>query len=174
MAVKTRSKRATRRKPTAAKKTATRRLSRKAISKRKAARPAKTARQATGGLRLHSAGPSFTVDNIDRSIAWYRDALGFAVGERWEQNGRLAGIELVAGKVRLWLTQDDWAKGRDRVKGVGFRLHCETPQDVDAIATRMKAHGWPLLQEPHHEPWGSRAFAVADPDGFKITISRSA
>ena len=37
--------------------------------------------------------------------------------------------------------QDDWKKGRDRVKGEGFRLYCQTTQDVDRLAEGIKARG---------------------------------
>ena len=39
----------------------------------------------TMGLRLASAGPALTVNDIQKSLAWYRDVLGFTVGERWER-----------------------------------------------------------------------------------------
>jgi uncharacterized glyoxalase superfamily protein PhnB len=68
------------------------------------------------------------------------------------------------------LGQDDWKKGRDRVKGEGFRIYCKTAQDVDRLAAQVKARGGKLTQEPRDEPWGTRDFAVVDPDGFKITI----
>ncbi len=61
-----------------------------------------------------------------------------------------------AGDVRFMLGQDDWKKGRDRKKGEGFRLYCETKQSVDAIAEKIKARGGTLDQEPHDEPWGVR------------------
>ncbi len=125
------------------------------------------------GLSLKSAQASLTVNDLQKSIAWYRDVLGFSEGERWENEGKLAGIELKAGNVSFWLTQDDWKKGRGRVKGEGFRMHWETSQDVDAIAARIKAKGGTLLQEPKDESWGGRHFAVVDPDGFKITIQQS-
>jgi lactoylglutathione lyase len=125
-------------------------------------------------LRLRSAAPSFTVNDIQKSLRWYRDVLGFTVGERWEHEGQLRGVELLAGGVHFWLSQDDWKKGRVRVKGEGFRMHCETAQDVDAIAGRAKSHGGSLLEAPHDNPWGGRSFAVTDPDGFKITISTEA
>ncbi len=57
---------------------------------------------------------------------------------------------------------------------LGFRLYCETSQDVDRLAERIKANGGTLLDEPRDEEWGGRNFGVADPDGFKITISRPA
>ncbi|MGE5715926.1 MAG: VOC family protein [Acidobacteriota bacterium] len=116
------------------------------------------------------ASPSLTVGDIQKSVAWYRDVLGFGVEERWEQDGELAGVMVRAGDVRFMLGQDDWKKGRDRKKGEGFRIYCETKQDVDALAEKIKARGGALDQEPHDEPWGTRAFALADPDGFKITI----
>ncbi|HVO11494.1 MAG TPA: VOC family protein [Vicinamibacteria bacterium] len=126
------------------------------------------------GLQLRSAEPSLTVNDIERSLAWYRDVLGFSVGEQHVRDGKLMGVELAAGDVHFWLGQDDWQKGRDRKKGEGFRIYGETRQDVDLLAERVQAAGGTLEQEPHDVPWGGRAFSVVDPDGFRITISRSA
>jgi uncharacterized glyoxalase superfamily protein PhnB len=82
------------------------------------------------------------------------------------------GVEMGAGAVIFMLGQDDWKKGRDRVKGEGFRLYCDTSQDVDRLAGQIKARGGTLAQEPEDEPWGARVFSVVDPDGFKITIAK--
>jgi uncharacterized glyoxalase superfamily protein PhnB len=119
---------------------------------------------------LRSAGPSFTVNDVEKSLAWYRDVLGFVVKHRWEHEGKLAGVEMAAGGVIFMLGQDDWKKGRDRAKGEGVRIYCSTVQDVDELASRIKARGGTLTQEPRDEPWGTRDFALADPDGYKITI----
>jgi uncharacterized glyoxalase superfamily protein PhnB len=124
------------------------------------------------GLTLRSVAPSFTVEDLQQSLTWYRDVLGFVVKDRWEHDGKLMGVEMRAGHVTIMLGQDDWKKGRDRVKGEGFRLYCETPQDVDRLAKQIETRGGTLAQEPRDESWGARVFAVEDPDGFKITISR--
>src|ERR1700674_4647360 len=92
------------------------------------------ARKQPESLRLRSIMPSYTVNDIQRSLAWYQDGLGFFVAERWEDGGRLKGVTLKAGSCQLGLSQDDFAKGRDRRKGEGFRIWCDTAQDVDAIA----------------------------------------
>ena len=155
----------------------------KAIKKsaRKAAKAARAAQAPKGrvhqdrkqpeSLRLHSAGPSFTVDDLDKSLAFYRDVLGFTQKDQWMENGVVTGVELVAGSVTFWLGQDDWKKGRGRVKGEGFRLYCGTTQDVDALAARVRSTGTSLADEPRDMEWGGRAFAVRDPDGFLVTIA---
>ena len=154
-------------------------------SKKKAAAKAKTGAKRTArakkspraktqskGLTLSSVSPSFTVGDLQKSIGWYEDVLGLVVKDRWEWDGKLMGVEMRAGTVTVMLGQDDWKKGRDRVKGEGFRIFCETTQDVDRLADQIKARGGTLSQEPRDESWGARVFSVEDPDGFKITIAK--
>jgi uncharacterized glyoxalase superfamily protein PhnB len=117
--------------------------------------------------------PSLTVNDVQQSLTFY-EGLGFAVEERWEDNGVLMGVMLIAGKCRIGLSQDDWKKGRDRVKGQGLRLYITTSQNVDEIAARAKAAGIRLETEPHDTEWKSRAFEVTDPTGFRLTISTEA
>jgi lactoylglutathione lyase len=158
-----------------ARKMAAARAARKDAKKAKSAaavrKPALRARRQPETLRLRSASPSFTVNDLQRSLAFYRDVLGFTEKERWERDGALHGVELVAGSMSLFLAQDDWQKGRDRVKGQGFRIYCDTSQDIDALARQVQERGGTLAEEPKDQPWGGRDFAVVDPDGFKITIS---
>jgi catechol 2,3-dioxygenase-like lactoylglutathione lyase family enzyme len=121
-------------------------------------------------LRLRTLSPALTVDDLEQSLRFYTEALGFTVEERWEEEGELKGVMLVAGTCHLGLSQDDWAKGRDREKGVGFRIFAETAQDLDAIAQRLRQHGVEP-DGPKEQPWGDRALSVTDPDGFKLTLS---
>jgi predicted lactoylglutathione lyase len=129
-------------------------------------------RQQPESLRLRSITPTFTVNDVEKSAAWYRDGLGFYVGERYEDGGRLEGVMLKAGACEFGLSQDDFSQGRDRAKGVGFRIWCNTTQDVDAIAARLRAFGGKIVEEPGTK-WDSYSFTAQDPDGFKITIMRA-
>ena len=130
-----------------------------------------TFRSAPETLRLQSISPSLTVDDLDASLAFYRDVLGFTVDQLWEHEGKVLGADLVAGTAHLLIGQDDFAKGRDRGKGVGFRLYFTTTQSVDDVAGAVKARGGTLETEPEDMPWGGRAFSMIDPDGFNVTIS---
>ena len=122
-------------------------------------------------LKLSAVMPSITVSDLGASIAWYRDVMGFVVAREIEHEGQRVGAMISAGSVQFMLGQDDFAKGRDRQKGIGFRLYCVSEQDIDELAAGIKARGGTLDQEPTDQPWGARDLAVSDPDGFKITIS---
>jgi uncharacterized glyoxalase superfamily protein PhnB len=121
-------------------------------------------------LQISTLVPSFTVDDLQKSLAFY-EALGFTVEERWEEAGKLLGVMLRAGKNQIGLSQDDWKKGRDRKKGVGMRVSMSTTQNVDEIAARARNAGLKLDSDPHDTEWKSRAFEVTDPSGFLLTIS---
>jgi len=129
-------------------------------------------RQQPETLRLRSVMPTFTVNDIELSLAWYSDGLGFFVAERWEEGGQLKGVMLKAGTCGFGLSQDDFSKGKKRSKGIGFRLWCNTTQDVDAIAARLRAFGGNIVEEPGNR-WDAYSFTAEDPDGFRITITKA-
>ena len=125
-------------------------------------------------LRLRTLSAALTADDLQKSLAWYRDVVGFTIEQTWEQDGEIVGAMLIAGDVELNISQDDGKRGKDRVKGQGMRLYMSTVQSVDEIAARIKARGGALDSEPADMPWGTRAFSLVDPDGFKLTISSTA
>jgi uncharacterized glyoxalase superfamily protein PhnB len=116
--------------------------------------------------------PSLTVNNLNESLHFF-EALGFAVDEKWEDNGTLLGCTVKAGNCLLGLNQDDGKKGVNREKGVGMSLYIETDDDIDAVAARAKAAGIGLKSEPADMEMGSRGFRVIEPSGFAITIMSS-
>ncbi len=130
-----------------------------------------TARAEPQSFRAFELMASLTVRDLPTSITWYHDVLGFQVEQRHEHNGALVAASMKAGRVELLLNQDDGAKGWERQKGEGFSLQFSTLQSVDDLAARIKSKGGALLSEPADMPWGARVFRLADPDGFKLSIS---
>lgn len=122
-------------------------------------------------FRARALSVSLTVKDLQASLAWYRDVVGFTLDLMHERNGKAVSASLKAGDVRIRLNQDDGAKGWTRVKGEGISLHLATVQDVDAIANRIKERGGTLDAEPDDKPWGARVFSLRDPDGFRLSIS---
>lgn len=114
---------------------------------------------------------SLTVDDLEKSLAWYQDVVGFYVERTTEHDGRPRSAALLAGNVRIVLHQDDGAKGRDRPKGEGLSLRITTGQDLDRLAARIVDRGGVLDSEPADTHAGTRVFRVTDPDGFTYRIA---
>lgn len=121
-------------------------------------------------LNARSLEASLTAGDVHRSRDWYRDVLGFTIDREYERDGKVFAVAMRAGTIRLLLTQDDGARGVDRVKGEGFSLQLTTTQDIDAIAAHAKRAGATLDSEPA-DAWGARVFRLRDPDGFRLVIS---
>ena len=122
-------------------------------------------------LRGRPLGISLTVKDLQKSLNYYLDTLGFVIERKIEREGILRSVALKAGDVSISINQDDGAKGWERVKGEGFSLRITTDQNIDEIADSIKKHGGTLDSEPADMPWGSRAFRFRDPDGYKFMIS---
>jgi uncharacterized glyoxalase superfamily protein PhnB len=128
---------------------------------------------AATSLNATALGCSLTCKDLETSIRFYRDVLGFAVDMTFENEGTLAGAIITTGGIRIVLNQDDGKLGWDRVKGQGFYLQINVAgaSDVDAAAERIKAAGGTLIDEPADRFWGARMFQFRDPDGFKLGVS---
>ena len=114
---------------------------------------------------------SLTVSDLPRSTRLYTEGLGFNLQEEYKMEGNVVGVMLESGDASLMLSQDDFAKGRDRVKGTGVRLYLETEQDLQALARQAKAAGLSVEGDPAPLGWGPMGFSLTDPDGFKVTVS---
>jgi uncharacterized glyoxalase superfamily protein PhnB len=123
-------------------------------------------------FKAKSLSNSLTVDDIQESLRWYRDVVGFQVERTMEHEGRVRGAVLSAGDAGILINQDDGAKGMDRVKGQGFSLYFTTEQDIDALAAGIRARGGELASEPEDMPWGARVFELRDPTGYKIVVGK--
>jgi lactoylglutathione lyase len=114
---------------------------------------------------------SLSVKDLQASLSWYDEVLGFTIHQKHERQGRMMAVSLRAGDVRILITQDDGAKGSDRAKGEGFSLQITTRQNIDSIAKRITDRGGTLESDPVDTPWGVRMFRLVDPDGFRYTIA---
>ena len=116
---------------------------------------------------------SLTCKDLEASIRFYRDAIGFSVVQTYENEGKVVAAVVAAGDCAIVLNQDDGKLGWERIKGQGFYLQINVAgaADVDAAAARITAAGGSLLNEPADRPWGVRMFQFTDLDGFKLGVS---
>jgi catechol 2,3-dioxygenase-like lactoylglutathione lyase family enzyme len=122
-----------------------------------------------------------TVNDVDESLAFYRDALGFEVrndvasGEfRWVTLGGpdQSGADLVLSVPHAGRSQADGDALQELLtKGVLPQLIFRA-DDLDATFEKVLASGAEVLQEPTDQPWGPRDCAFRDPSGNTVRISQ--
>ncbi len=114
--------------------------------------------------RVTSFAPQFLVDDLERSIAYYR-TLGFTFGEPWGgfyAIGDLDGLEL-----HLKEAPKNQAERRHRRDNE----HIDAAAGVDGIEAfydQCVGNGAPILKPLAPTAWGTKDFYVEDPDGYII------
>lgn len=113
---------------------------------------------------MHTIGHAtvFHVRDLEASLAWYRDVLGFE-GEFQAPEYGYAGIRL--GEVRLHLSANA-REGYPDSYGQAY-VFCDA---VDEYYRGVVARGARTLGEPKDWPYGMRDFDAVDPDGNQVTF----
>jgi predicted lactoylglutathione lyase len=121
-------------------------------------------------FRARSILASLAVKDLQKSLTWYRDRVGFFVDETFHDRGKLNAVTLKAGDVTILLRQDDGGTGWDKVKGAGFTLQLTTAQDIDGLAEAIVQRGGSIEGKPQVVS-GMRVLRLRDPDGFRLEVS---
>ncbi|HET7094083.1 MAG TPA: VOC family protein [Thermomicrobiales bacterium] len=126
---------------------------------------------------MQSVIPAFAVADIEASLKFYADALGFAETFRLPgDDGRLVHASVQRGDVSLMFGAiDRIPELADRPplgRGVVLYTTVGEDEDIDALYARAVANGATVLEPPADQPWGHRDWTIADPDGYAITVSK--
>jgi catechol 2,3-dioxygenase-like lactoylglutathione lyase family enzyme len=124
-----------------------------------------------------------TVNDVDESLAFYRDVLGLEVrndvasgGFRWVTLGSPTepAPEFVLSEPHAGRSQADGDALQELlIKGVLPMMVFDT-DDLDATFERVRASGVEVLQEPTDQPWGPRDCAFRDPSGNYMRMEQRA
>lgn len=110
------------------------------------------------------------VDDLDRSIAFYREMIGLQV--KLQDQGY---AELVTEGTKFGLFAraklPELIGRHARAGGPGGEI-AFLVEDVDAEAARLRAAGAEILLGPTDRPWGHRTLHLLDPDGFVVELAQ--
>jgi uncharacterized protein len=135
-------------------------------------------------VKQHITALTIGVDDLERSLAFYRDGLGFQTngiigtefkGDETHPSGAAVMFELQNGLILALYPRTELAKDAKQpvVVGVSKRSHTEfsighfvqSKEEVDALLKQAKAAGAIVTEEPHDRAWGIYSGYFQDPDG---------
>ena len=108
--------------------------------------------------------PKLSVTDIDRSVAYYQEALGFRLAWR-TADGSLAA--LASGEIEMLLLVP-WT-GESPPPPQSAYVYVEDP---DTLCAEYQQAGADIVDPVESRPYGMRDFVVRDPDGHRFTLGR--
>jgi uncharacterized glyoxalase superfamily protein PhnB len=145
----------------------------------------------TSKATVTGVAPMFLVDDVARTAEWYRDVLGFEIGDYYREHhhphdeGDEAHThdELGLGEPVFVILHRDGHRlmlGKTVERGHGVlsnrdfkNFSCDAyfwAQNVDALHTQAKAGGGTIVWGLDDQPYGLREFQIKDCDGRVITF----
>ena len=131
----------------------------------------------TSSSRTASSGMSLRlelfVDDLDRSIRFYTEVLGFD-----RLDGSAGYVPVRSGSVLIGLGRAKTLPAghyfnpqlkSDR-RGLGTEIVLEV-DDVEAMFDHVQTSGHRILSPLQKRPWGATDFRIADPDGYYLRIT---
>ena len=128
-------------------------------------------------FKVERVGSILAVADVQRSVAFYRDHLGFLVDATYDDPPYAT---LRRNGVRLSLAEQGHpAPDRPGVTMIVPDQPSRLPvvlvlevEEAAAIHAALVAEGARLLAEPYAPPWGGLRFFVVDPDGYLVEIEQ--
>lgn len=123
-------------------------------------------------MKFNSLIPLVDVANVENSINFYENALGFTMEDKLIWNGAIEWALLSSGSVHIMLSNGD-APSDDTYtipkNGVFFIY----PEDIDGLYNSLQGKGYETsaLQAGQR---GAREFYLQDPDGYVLWFSHKA
>lgn len=117
--------------------------------------------------------PLLFVEDIDDSIAFYTDKLGFEIRMNWEPEEKIMWCQLERGSAALMLQpacSDEDGSREERIKGVGFFFLCN---DAQVMFEEFSANGL-KLEPPRVAFYGMNQLFLKDPDGYELCFQNQA
>ena len=114
---------------------------------------------------VKQAVPFFMVEDMQKSVRFYVDGLGFEITHRWEQDGNLRWCMMRLGDSALMLQEFHPSRRPDGKVGQGVSI-CFVCEDALAIYRDIKARGI-----ESKTPFVGNAMwvvSVSDPDGYRL------
>lgn len=116
-------------------------------------------------------GPDFIslqVRDLATSRKFYTETLGLAVDERFDTADAVV-FDTNSIPFALRAANVDLAEAPQPGWGVTLWIDCDA---VDELHARLQEAGATIVRPPFDSPFG-RAFIIADPDGYRITVNEN-
>jgi len=128
-------------------------------------------------IHFNNLIPELDVSNLEKSLQFYIDLLGFIIEYRREESA-FVFLSLQGSQIMLQERNGNWETGtleHPYGRGINFQIQINS---IDLMLDNLFKNGCPLMKGPW-ESWyrrddvfiGQQEFLVQDPDGYLLRFS---
>ena len=131
-------------------------------------------------MKFHKVTPNLVVTNMEKSLTFYRDTLGFSVSQTVPDKAPFIFAWMKRDDADIFLNQNmppqpgepDLYAGKP-VGGGTLSLYL-VMEGIDEIYAKVQQQKVPIVVAMHKQFYGMREFAVHDPDGYLLIFAEEA
>ena len=130
-------------------------------------------------MKFNKLIPELSVSNIDQSLNFYTQILGFKI-EYQREESKFAMISFQESQIMIQEVNDNWNTGELEYpfgRGVNFQIEVN---QIQPILDSLKKNNYSIFVEPK-ENWyrkdkellGNKEFLIKDPDGYLLRFTEN-
>ncbi|HBE68948.1 MAG TPA: hypothetical protein DDW52_12440 [Planctomycetaceae bacterium] len=111
-------------------------------------------------------------DNVQDSIKFYCDVLGFSIVDRMDTVGNSGWASMKCGRIQLMLASPDYIPEPKKSDGrYSQAMYYFYPEDVDALHAQIRNRGYEV-SELQNRFYGMKEFEMLDPSGHVLIFGQ--
>lgn len=111
-------------------------------------------------------------DDVQESIKFYSNVLGFSVIDRMDTVGTSGWASLNCGTIQLMLASPDYIPEPKKSEGrYSQAMYYFYPEDVEALHSQIRQHGYEV-SELQARFYGMKEFEMLDPSGHVLVFGQ--
>ena len=120
--------------------------------------------------QIHSTVPVVATDDIDKSISYYTDVLGFSLDFKHGEPVVYAGVK--SGSAQIYFTYDPDLVNTIKEKNLNPEIFIWTPDALRLFKEHVDK-GAEIFEPISDRSWGARQYVVKEINGYHLKFSQA-
>ena len=124
---------------------------------------------ADSSFPIHSAVPVIATDDIEKSISYYTEILGFLPDFKYGEPPVYAGVK--SGDVEIYFTLDDKLVRLYKENKLNPEIFIWVPNADNLFNIHLKK-GAEIVEPVADRPWGARQYVIKEINGYHLKFAQ--
>lgn len=119
--------------------------------------------------QIHSTVPVVSTDDIEKSLSYYTEVLGFSLDFKYGEPVVYAGVK--SGSAQIYLTYDPDLVSAIKEYNLNLEIFIWTPDAVQLFKKHVDK-GAEILEPISDRSWGARQYVIKEINGYHLKFAQ--